>query len=222
MAKTLYENLVYVPGASTDTISNASTGAANSCVGGDIMDNFKKIANVIHPTSFGNNCISVGGFECYGSGGQSLVTGSYSCNNGYCSIIAGIYCENNKSHTILTGYKAVSTESDSFEVGNDSITSDIRGITGMKHWSGSSAGSLSVDLLTVTLPGSEIVDADVIVYVSVHEVDVDVGTRFMHRTLCLFTRTTSNVRHRYCGILSVFGTPRLPEVPEARIRIKGV
>lgn len=43
MAKSTYQNLITIPTSGTDTISDGST------VGGDIVSNFKKIADNIHP-----------------------------------------------------------------------------------------------------------------------------------------------------------------------------
>lgn len=57
MAKTSYKNLVTVPDAATDNI----VSSPNTGVGGDIVANFKAIANVINPTgSTGCQALNVG------------------------------------------------------------------------------------------------------------------------------------------------------------------
>ena len=57
MAKTTYKNLVTVPDSTTDSI----VSAPNSGVGGDLVANFKAIANVIHPSgTTGCQALNVG------------------------------------------------------------------------------------------------------------------------------------------------------------------
>lgn len=57
MAKTTYKNLVTIPGAATDNI----VSSPNTGVGGDIVANFKAIADVINPTgSTGCQALNVG------------------------------------------------------------------------------------------------------------------------------------------------------------------
>ncbi|MDO4571585.1 MAG: hypothetical protein Q4D38_14465 [Planctomycetia bacterium] len=65
MAKTTYNNLVTVPDAATDTISDGVT------VGGDIVANFKKIANVIYSDGVGG--VQVAGAPCHSMAERHIV-----------------------------------------------------------------------------------------------------------------------------------------------------
>ena len=85
MAKTTYKNLVTIPGAATDSI----VSSPNTGVGGDIVANFKKIADIIHPDSSSS------------TGCQALNVGC-NFNGGPVNATTGVqyHILNNNGHTI--------------------------------------------------------------------------------------------------------------------------
>ncbi|MBQ2822723.1 MAG: hypothetical protein IJF17_14205 [Thermoguttaceae bacterium] len=145
MSKYLYNNTVTVPNSGTDTISDGST------VGGDIVSNFKAIADIVHNSDVG---VNVGGYgnaaggsysmtlagssNQIGGGGNSaiIVGGDSNTNNGDCSaILAGYYNHNSGSHSAVIGQYCTNSQNGCLAVNNDAYSLQIGGVSIFKSLS---------------------------------------------------------------------------------------
>ncbi|MDO4424160.1 MAG: hypothetical protein Q4D17_00110, partial [Planctomycetia bacterium] len=145
MSKYLYNNTVTVPNSGTDTISDGST------VGGDIVSNFKAIADIVHNSDSGVNVggwgnaaggsysITVGGsYNQVGGGGNSavIVGGDNNSNNGNCSaILAGYYNCNSGSNSAVIGQYCTNSQNGCLAVNNDAYGLQIGGVSIFKSLS---------------------------------------------------------------------------------------
>lgn len=117
MTKSIYNNTITIPGASTDVISDGST------IGGDIIANDKALADLIHKGGTGGTAASVAigtgsglsadgthgavvaGYECYESGHCAVTVGGYNlqCPGSYCGLFAGQNSTVRGSSSVVVG-----------------------------------------------------------------------------------------------------------------------
>lgn len=83
MSKTTYQNLITVPTAGTDTISDGST------IGGDIVANFKLLADQIHPDGVCGAVAAAGGPTVFEGSTTLTDIGKYVVNNTVIGTITG-------------------------------------------------------------------------------------------------------------------------------------
>lgn len=123
MSKDIYNNTIRIPTSSSDQITDGST------IGGDIIHNFKSIANIVRKTSDSDNSGTV-----VGTGIGNASYGAYS------AIISG---QNNTNHdensAIIGGYNCDASIRDAI------VTNSDRGME--------SAGGFSF-VKSMTIPGS--------------------------------------------------------------------
>lgn len=144
MSKTLYNNTVTIPGATTDPIADGS-------VGGDIVSNFKALADIVQKGDGGVNAggagnapggsysfTAGGSFNSVGSGCYSavIVGGDSNQNDGSCSaILAGYYNQNTGKHSAVIGQYCVNSQPGCLAVNNDIHTAQIGGVSIFKSLS---------------------------------------------------------------------------------------
>ncbi|MDO4627828.1 MAG: hypothetical protein Q4C70_01460 [Planctomycetia bacterium] len=152
MSKTTYKNTLTIPNSSSDEVANGST------VGGDIVVNFKALADIVHKSSSSSSSGVV-----LGTSTANTASGTYSASvGGYNNSAYGIYsvtiggCSNYnyKTGAVMTGYYAYNNYIDYGFISNqDSNYVNIGGLTFTK---GVTIGSNSTYTMTIPTGGSMI------------------------------------------------------------------
>lgn len=100
MSKSTYQNIVIIPGSSSDLISDGST------IGGDIVANFKAIADIVSKSSTSTDSGVIVGYDAgTASGSQAIVAGgnNNSSSSNYCAVLGGSSNTSSGSYSCILG-----------------------------------------------------------------------------------------------------------------------